>query len=534
MSDEETTLTVQALWKRALHASGLRQTAVEALAAAHDLAYLDLLLSVTDDDEPATRMAAHEAVRKLLPQLPRARLVAAGQDDRPENTTMRWQALEELANRRDEAALAPLVDLARTPGANHFLAYSNLIKFGHESAIEVLIDQLRTEPSFPLRMVLAQRLTQHLPAERSLIVLGELLHDPDSNLRRFVASQILSRYVASAPAEVIDAARQILKEARGDAQQRGRVIMEGIDRKREQQRAVFAREVAETGEPRTFAGWLPHLRNPNLEWQGLAWKTVLAMEPTPDMMEDLREALLNGDYQTAVGAAAILEWVGKHVPVTRGVVEAALRRIDSMPEDVGYDKIDEELMGAFHALGAGMPIEPLVAVLAEPNWHVRYLAMVALLWRPEALSGELLLGVLGDPNEHVRSRAISALATGHPEVFVEVVREAANIMRGHGPGPIFVPVAQIRFACEVGSIREPSSLVPEIVDSLLALLQSSAWGVRREALATLGSLTERGVLDMSDVPESVIARIQRLASDPDSRAVREAAQGILASQDGSG
>lgn len=294
------------------------------------------------------------------------------------------------------------------------------------------------------------------------------------------------------PADLRDAAEHMMQEMRAIGEAHSRAMSGRYERERAERRAAMEREIADKGEPRSFSEWLPHLRNDNVEWQGLAWKTVMAMEPRPEMLEVVREALLGEDDMRALGAAAILQWLGKHLPLTAEVVEAAFVRIGRWDEDAGYDQIGENLREGFTELGPQLPLGPLVAALQEPNWRVRWLAMHGLRWMKANMPSDVFMQALADPDENVRSWAVRGLADAYPDILTAVATEAEAIVRGEPVGLLFTPIAQVYFARELARQPLDQPVGQEAKATLTDLRCSPVWGVRMEASRGLDALMGEG------------------------------------------
>jgi HEAT repeat protein len=114
--------------------------------------------------------------------------------------------------------------------------------------------------------------------------------------------------------------------------------------------------------------------------------------------------------------------------------------------------------------------------------------------------------------------AARALYQTHPDVFVEVARQAEAILRGEPTGSVFASRIQSRIADRVAEI---GCAAPEVLAMITDLLDWPYWEVRMKAAQALGEVHR-------NIPDRAIRRLMELRHDSSSQAVREAADAALA------
>jgi HEAT repeat protein len=125
---------------------------------------------------------------------------------------------------------------------------------------------------------------------------------------------------------------------------------------------------------------------------------------------------------------------------------------------------------------------------------------------------------LGDSDDEFALFAFHFLEQIHPEIIPEIVREAQSLFQDGKPGRFFRSLSLSALADTLGDIGQAE---PSLIAQLGELLDWPYWEVRMKAVCALGRLRH-------NIPDATIRRLLDLRHDPQSRAVREAADETLA------
>ena len=203
-------------------------------------------------------------------------------------------------------------------------------------------------------------------------------------------------------------------------------------------------------------------------------------------------------------------------------------------------------MEALRILGERTPINLLVAALNDEFDIVRVAALELLKQRTEHMpenqlieglessSGamrasavkvlekriplEKLKAMLGDSEEEVRLAAADTIRQSYPEALHALVPELVAVFRGEGTSAVLASAAK-SFTVEIIEYMENASSF--LIDKLTPLLDWPYWEVRMRAAQVLGKLRR-------NIPEESISRLLELRNDPESQALRRAADDALA------
>ena len=165
-----------------------------------------------------------------------------------------------------------------------------------------------------------------------------------------------------------------------------------------------------------------------------------------------------------------------------------------------------------------VPLETVLLLFDNESKRVRALAIRVLGQFGTCAPVDLLLAMLGDTEQEVRDAAAEALKKTYPETLLTIAPEAISILQGQNPSAPFDSIAQAFFADTVMNMEYAS---PAIFERLTQLLDWPYWQVRLKAIHAFGKLRR-------NVPDQAIRRLYELRRDPQSRAVREAADQVLA------
>lgn len=172
---------------------------------------------------------------------------------------------------------------------------------------------------------------------------------------------------------------------------------------------------------------------------------------------------------------------------------------------------------ALGGLGAHVPVGPLVAALDDKHEAVRETVVATLGKLGAHVPSEPLVAALGDSEKRVREAAIQSLHQSHPEALLAVVPEATAILQGQASGKVLGSLVQGVIAEAIGNLGYNA---PALLEKLTQLLDWPYWEVRMKAAQALGKLRR-------NIPDAAIRRLLELRHDPQSRAVRVAANDAL-------
>ncbi len=165
-----------------------------------------------------------------------------------------------------------------------------------------------------------------------------------------------------------------------------------------------------------------------------------------------------------------------------------------------------------------IPLEPILNLFDRDLVRLRA-TVIRILGRFGARAPvDLLIATLGDSEQLVRDAAAEALKQAHPEALHTIASEVITLLQEQKTGSPFDSVAHSFFADIVTQIGHAS---PAVFERLTELLDWPYWQVRVKAIRAFGEL--RG-----SIPDKAIRRLLELRHDPQSRAVRQAADEVLA------
>lgn len=166
-----------------------------------------------------------------------------------------------------------------------------------------------------------------------------------------------------------------------------------------------------------------------------------------------------------------------------------------------------------------VPVEVFVQAVGThyPYPDQQQFALRALQAKDPPRALEQCLLVLGNSDYHVCQTAFKIIQEVCPTIVPEIVQEALSILTGGQASRFFTAHSQRFFAEMVGYAGHAA---PHLVARLGELLACPYWEVRMQAARALGRLR-------SDMPASIMQRLQELCHDPDAPAVREAARMAL-------
>jgi HEAT repeat protein len=259
-------------------------------------------------------------------------------------------------------------------------------------------------------------------------------------------------------------------------------------------------------------------------------------------IELLAEALQSDSPRIRQTAAQTLAWIKEAVPLNllltafqdedHNMHQMAARAISEHAEQVPLEFLlaclhtqtdADVLRGIVNALGnrnlgEQVPLEPMLNLFDREPERLRMSVMKALGQFGTRAPAELLTAALGDGDQDVREAAAEALKKTHPETLLATASEAIAVLQGQKPGTTFGSLAEWFFADVVTNMEHAS---PGIFEKLTQLLDWPYWQVRVKAINAFGKLRR-------NIPNTAIRRLQQLRYDPQSSAVRKAADEVLA------
>jgi HEAT repeat protein len=203
---------------------------------------------------------------------------------------------------------------------------------------------------------------------------------------------------------------------------------------------------------------------------------------------------------------------------TDAPIELALAALEDEDEDVRlYARI---ALAEQNVDATRLPIEPLLQALIEHrrSEYDSHWSELDLLARCGAsVPIEPLLAALGNSQLSICKNATAALYKTHPAAFTDVAQQAEAILRGEPTGNVFASRVQSRIAEHVKLIERAT---PEVIAMISDLLDWPYWEVRMKAAQALGAIHR-------SIPDRAIKRLMELRRDPETQAVREAADEAL-------
>ncbi len=219
--------------------------------------------------------------------------------------------------------------------------------------------------------------------------------------------------------------------------------------------------------------------------------------------------------------------------------------------------VRKSVVEALAAAGADAPINDLIALLDDPYYRVQC-AVIEALCQPaiaritpvevfvRALDTTTAEGyydakvqrkvlqvlrdkdphiaiahciaALGDSNSEIALTAFEILQQIHPAIIPEIVQEATTLLEGGKSGRFFRTLS-VGFLADV--LGDMGRAAPDLIARLDELLDWPYRQVRLKAVQALGKLRR-------NIPDATIRRLLELRHEPNSRAMREAADEALA------
>jgi HEAT repeat protein len=166
-----------------------------------------------------------------------------------------------------------------------------------------------------------------------------------------------------------------------------------------------------------------------------------------------------------------------------------------------------------------VPLEPILNLFDREQVTLRA-SVIRILGRfgGDDRVEKLLIATLGDSEQMVRDAAAAALKQAYPETLRALAPQAISIIQGQKPSVPFDSIAQSFFA---DTVRYMEYASPAIFERLTQLLNWPYWQVRLKTIRAFGKLRR-------NIPDEAIRRLYELRHDSQSRAVREAADEVLA------
>lgn len=242
-------------------------------------------------------------------------------------------------------------------------------------------------------------------------------------------------------------------------------------------------------------------------------KDAQVLRPLAEALRDsdatVRETAIAGLMQFADGRCA-----DALVPLLKDRNPAVARRAARGLDLFGWQpKDDDQRVQRFVALGeflraaavGAAAIEPLMALLRNPEFPQRRLVVEALSGIADERVAAPLLGVLKDSDPHVRVAAIEALANVKSSASVEPL---LALLRDNDP------VVRAAAANTLGKVADAGS-----IDRLATALKDSHWSVRKCAVDAMARLKDpRAVPPLTtllhdpdnDVREAVVEALARI------------------------
>ena len=303
-------------------------------------------------------------------------------------------------------------------------------------------------------------------------------------------------------------------------------------------------------------------------------RALLPRLPLPALLATLAQK----NATTRRGGLILLSYVPGNVPLepllavlrdpASGVRQAAISCIqvhtDRLPvsplsallhdEDVHVRK---SVVEALAAAGADAPINDLIALLDDPDYRVQCAAIEALCQpaiaritpvevfvraldttaaggysnaKVEKMALQALrdkdphiatahcIAALGDSNSEIALTAFEILQQIHPAIIPEIVQEATTLLEGGKSGRFFRTLS-VGFLADV--LGDMGRAAPDLIAHLDESLDWPYRQVRLKAVQALGKLRR-------NIPDATIRRLLELRHEPNSRAMREAADETLA------
>lgn len=514
--------------------ASVRAAAADVLGELGTRTPLEPLLHALNDLDPSVRSMALWALGEQGAHAPIQRIVGALSD---ENATVRHWAIFALEQLGEHAPIEPLISM--------LCDESEHVRSATVRVLKKLADQVQVEPLLELlsdenkqiRVAVLQVLEnvkQSLPLAPFLIAVND--EDAEARWSAWHRLEQMSEYV---PIETVlvgldDRDHSVVNAALKLAAKKGKGVpleplLTALKRLYEDESLLAT----------LFRAHKPHgssivyRQGKQSEWYDAGQATIEILKAhLPD--ESLLATLSSPHWPLRSAAARLL---GKQ------------KRQDAVPSLITLlnDQEINVVGAAIWALGElEPPIEPLITIFHEDMMllgeaaadilvrlginepFIMYLdneydfrrsrAIQALGQIKNNISSERIVAALGDSEEPVRKAALEVLHQINPEALRSLISEAIVIVQGHVPGNVLGSMLQSVIAEATGNLGYSS---PALLEKLTQLLQWPYWEVRMKAAQALGKLRR-------NIPDAAIRHLLELRHDPQSRAVRLAANDALA------
>ncbi len=170
------------------------------------------------------------------------------------------------------------------------------------------------------------------------------------------------------------------------------------------------------------------------------------------------------------------------------------------------------------------PVEVFVRALefatvqGHSNAKVHKMALQVLCDKDPHIAIDYCIAALGDSSSEVALAAFQILQQISPAMIPEIVQEATALLEGGKPKHFFRTLSMSFLADMIGDMGKAT---PDLIARLDELLDWPYWQVRLKTAQALGKLRR-------NIPDATIRRLLELRHEPNSRAVREAADEALA------
>jgi HEAT repeat protein len=505
-----TTLDDRAGWVRAATA--------RILGSLGNYSPIDTLKIASCDEDAHVRAAAVRALGQQGQRVPIQRLTGALDDADWKVRLAAVEALERQGILKSVERLIAMLNDKAEPVPLRAAAVETLGTLGKEAPIEPLLlaldDQIGSIRAAATGIL--WRLVDHVPVDR----LCSALNDADWKVR-VSAAKALGRLKELAPVERLVAS---------------------LDDKNESVRVAAVKALGMLGERAPLEPLLAAMEDMSMDVRSTAVKALGKLgEHAP--LEPLLAAMEDRDWQVHVAAVEALGRLGARTPVER--LAGAL---DDSGDIIWW--VRRAAAEALGRQGERAPVKALVAALGDSNSAVRITVARVLINLEEQVPTELLMdtlhgggdsheraetalilgklkveaateelvAALGDSNEAVRDAVARVLYQKYPDVLPPVISEATAVLLRQGASLVFGSLSRGFIAELIGYAGQSS---PALVEKLTSLLSWHYWEVRMNAVEALGKLQR-------NIPDESIRRLLDLRHDPQSPAVRKAADVALA------
>jgi HEAT repeat protein/transcriptional regulator with XRE-family HTH domain len=463
--------------------ASVRAAALDVLEALGTRTPLEPLLRALNDAHASVRCQAAWALGKLGKRAPIEPLLAALQD---ESDGVRWAAKEALVKLAENVSLEPLLVLVRSDdGKRREAAWMVLKDLGKPIPVELLAQALTgtNERVCVAAIGVIGELDEPILLEHLL----NFLSDEDQSIR-LATTHPLSRIAEYHLYEGLDGdpTRSILSALIHTLRKFAEhipleLLVRALRSEQWYTRAVAVEVLGQLKDRAPIDALL---------------STFFGVHEGPDM------------WGLAVSVVRALGRLGAYTPIER------LFTILHTGQTFERWTVAEVL----GKMGERVLAEPLLAALDDEDNNVRVAVIRALGQMEGRVPIEPIVAALGDDEESVRDAAIKVLRRTHPDALLALVPEAiASVQRGTS-GNILSSISQGVIAEVIGNVGYST---PNLLEKLTHLLDWPYWQVQMKAAQALGKIRR-------NIPNVAIRRLLELRHDPQSRAVRLAANDALA------